>query len=130
MKDDTRSGRLVVPRLTIDPDLPVAAKEMLRAAKPAELLRAYSRVERSTLTKATGDEARPVLQARQAVLRTALDGIERRVAALETYAEQTAEADRRYAGLLQIQKITTTGDELLELLAHSVRDDLAAPAAV
>ncbi|MFJ3182404.1 hypothetical protein ACIPJN_29010 [Streptomyces sp. NPDC086796] len=91
----------------------------------AEMLRAYSRVERSTPTKATGDEARPVLDAHQAVLQTALGGIERRVTALETYAEQTAEADRRYAELLQIQQISAAGAELLELLARSVRDDLA-----
>ncbi|MFE1190132.1 tumor necrosis factor receptor family protein [[Kitasatospora] papulosa] len=91
----------------------------------AELLRAYSRVERSTPTKATGDEARPVLDAHQAVLQTALDGIERRVTALETYAEQTAAADRRYAEFRQIQQISAAGAELMDLLARSARDDLA-----
>ncbi|WP_217225995.1 hypothetical protein [Streptomyces anulatus] len=91
----------------------------------AEMLRSYSRVERSTPTTATGDEARPVLDAHQAVLQTALEGIERRVTALETYAEQTAQADLRYTELLQIQQISATGSELLELLARSVSDDLA-----
>jgi hypothetical protein len=91
----------------------------------AEMLRAYSRVERSTPTWAKGQEVRPVLEAHRAVLQTTLDGIERRVTALETYAEQTAEADRRYAEFLQIQQISAAGSDLLELLARSVRDDLA-----
>ncbi|MFC9035189.1 hypothetical protein [Streptomyces arboris] len=85
------------------------------------------RVEHSTSAKATGDEARPVLDAHQAVLHTALEGIERRVTALETYAAQTAQADLRYTKLLQIQQISATGSELLELLARSVSDDLASP---
>lgn len=91
----------------------------------AEMLRAYSRVERSTPTWAKGQEVRPVLDAHRAVLQTTLEGIERRVTALETYAEQTAEADRRYAEFLQIQQISAAGSDLLELLARSVRDDLA-----
>ncbi|WP_446046398.1 hypothetical protein [Streptomyces olivaceus] len=91
----------------------------------AEMLRAHSRVERSTPTWAKGQEVRPVLETHRAVLQTTLDGIERRVTALETYAEQTAEADRRYAEFLQIQQISAIGSDLLELLARSVRDDLA-----
>lgn len=91
----------------------------------AEMLRTYSRVERSTPTWAKGQEVRPVLEAHRAVLQTTLDGIERRVTALETYAEQTAEADRRYAEFLQIQQISAASSDLLELLARSVRDDLA-----
>ncbi|MEV7157199.1 hypothetical protein AB0N77_21665 [Streptomyces misionensis] len=91
----------------------------------AETLRVYSRLERSTPACAEGEKARPVLDAHRTVLQTTLAGIERRVAALETYAEQTAEADRRYAELLQIEQLSATGHELLELLARSVRDDLA-----
>ncbi|MGW2686430.1 hypothetical protein ACWC6I_25150 [Streptomyces sp. NPDC001414] len=91
----------------------------------AEMLRTYSRVEHSTPTWAKGQEARPVLDAHRAVLQTTLDGIERRVTALETYAEQTAEADQRYAEFLQIQQISAASSDLLELLARSVRDDLA-----
>ncbi|MFF8994437.1 hypothetical protein ACF09H_31845 [Streptomyces sp. NPDC014983] len=91
----------------------------------AETLRVYSRLERSTPASAEGEKARPVLDAHRTVLQATLDGIERRVTALETYAEQTAEADRRYAEFLQIKQLSATGHELLELLARSVRDDLA-----
>ncbi|MFK0142522.1 hypothetical protein [Streptomyces murinus] len=96
-----------------------------KAWEIAEMLRAYSRVERSTPAQAEGQEVQPVLEAHRAVLQATLASIERRVTALETYAEQTAEADRRYAEFLQIQQISAAGSDLLELLARSVRDDLA-----
>ncbi|MEY9842515.1 hypothetical protein [Streptacidiphilus sp. EB103A] len=91
----------------------------------AQLLRTHNRLERSLPEQAQGDQVRPVLEAHRAVLDQALQGIERRVAALETYAEQAAEADRRYAELTQLDQVSAAGPELLELMARSVRDDLA-----
>ncbi|MDH6522094.1 hypothetical protein [Streptomyces sp. SAI-090] len=66
-----------------------------------------------------------LLTSRRRVLETSLQGIERRVAALEAYAEQVAEADARYAEVREIERLTAGSTELLELLARTAADDLA-----
>lgn len=66
-----------------------------------------------------------LLTTRQRVLKTSRQGIERRVAALEAYAEQVAEADARYAEVREIERLAAGSDELLALLARTAADDLA-----
>ncbi|MBC7271491.1 hypothetical protein ACF09G_37265 [Streptomyces albogriseolus] len=91
-------------------------------------LRAYSRAARKDqrapeeVSSATVAE---LLTTRQRVLKTSRQGIERRVAALEAYAEQVAEADARYAEVREIERLAAGSDELLALLARTAADDLA-----
>jgi hypothetical protein len=66
-----------------------------------------------------------VLASRRRVFATSLHGIERRVAALEAYAEEVAEADARYAEVREIERLAAGSDELLDLLARTTADDLA-----
>lgn len=66
-----------------------------------------------------------LLTTRQRVLKTSRQGIERRVAALEAYAEQIAEADARYAEVREIERLAAGSDEFLALLARTAADDLA-----
>ncbi|GGU51223.1 hypothetical protein [Streptomyces violascens] len=91
----------------------------------AETLREYSRLAKQEPDQAKGTKIAKVLDARRRALRTSLASIERRTEALETYAAQVAEADRQYAELEQIQRIAAGSDEVLDLLARTVRDDLA-----
>ncbi len=62
---------------------------------------------------------------RRRALRASLDGITRRVSALESYPEQVAQADDRYSELREIQALTDGSDDVLDFLAHAARDDLA-----
>ncbi|MFD9819100.1 hypothetical protein [Streptomyces violascens] len=91
----------------------------------AETLGEYSRLVKAEPDQAKGKKIASVLDARRKALRTSLAGVERRVEALEVYAKQVAEADRQYAEFEQIQHIAAGKDEVLDLLARTVRDDLA-----
>ncbi|MFE0063190.1 hypothetical protein [Streptomyces sp. NPDC059003] len=44
---------------------------------------------------------------------------------MEVYADQVTEADNRYQELQQIHQLTDDRGDVLELLASTVRDDLA-----
>ncbi|MFD8727787.1 hypothetical protein [Streptomyces sp. NPDC059611] len=91
-------------------------------------LREYSRVART-------DQKRPLeadsvivaelVASRRRALARALRGIERRVAALEAYAERVAEADARYTEVRKTERLSAGNDELLDLLALTPADDLA-----
>ncbi len=94
----------------------------------AQGLRDYSRVTRKDqgVPQETDNAAvAELLAARRGVLATSLHGIERRVAALEAYASQVAEADARYAEVRAIERLAAGSDELLDLLARTAADDLA-----
>ncbi|KUN58863.1 hypothetical protein AQJ46_42070 [Streptomyces canus] len=94
----------------------------------AQGLRDYSRVARKDQRAPQQTDNATVaglLTSRQRMLETSLRGIERRVAALEAYAEQVAEADARYAKLREIERLAAGSDELLDLLARTAADDLA-----
>ncbi|MFJ5877417.1 hypothetical protein [Streptomyces sp. S1] len=67
-----------------------------------------------------------LLATRRRALRTSLDSIARRVTALEQYAAQVTEADDRYRELRQIRQLAAGSDDVLDFLARTVRDDLAA----
>jgi len=91
----------------------------------AETLREYTRLVKAEPKTAEGENVTALLDTRRKALRTSLDGIARRVTALETYAAQVAEADRQYRELQQIQHLTEGSSDVLDLLARTVRDDLA-----
>ncbi|MFJ6669446.1 hypothetical protein [Streptomyces sp. NPDC091383] len=91
----------------------------------AETLREYSRLVKAAPVKAEGDKVTALLDTRRRALQASLDGITRRVVALEGYAAQVAEADRQYRELQQIQALTAGGSDVLDLLARTARDDLA-----
>lgn len=94
----------------------------------AQALRDYSRVARKDQRAPQQTDNATVaelLTSRQRVLATSLQGIERRVAALEAYADQVAEADARYAEVREIERLAAGSDELLDLLARTAADDLA-----
>lgn len=94
----------------------------------AQGLRDYSRVARKDQRapqEADNASVAELLTSRQRVLETSLQGIERRVAALESYAEQVAEADARYAEVREIERLAAGSAELLDLLARTAADDLA-----
>ncbi|KOV62954.1 hypothetical protein ADL00_23665 [Streptomyces sp. AS58] len=91
-------------------------------------LRDYSRVARKehrTPQETDNATVAELLTSRRRVLATSLHGIERRVAALEAYASQVAEADARYAEVREIERLAAGSDELLDLLARTTADDLA-----
>ncbi|MFF7644035.1 hypothetical protein [Streptomyces canus] len=94
----------------------------------AQALRHYSRVarkDRRAPQEADSTTVTELLTSRQRVLETSLQGIERRVAALEAYAEQVAEADARYDEVREIERLAAGSAELLDLLACTAADDLA-----
>ncbi|MEU7046603.1 hypothetical protein AB0A77_36915 [Streptomyces varsoviensis] len=91
----------------------------------AEALREYTRLVKAEPSNPKGGKVAALLDTRRRALRASLDGITRRVEALESYAEQVAQADDRYRELQQIQALTDGSDDVLDFLARTVRDDLA-----
>ncbi|MFE1190108.1 hypothetical protein [[Kitasatospora] papulosa] len=91
----------------------------------AEALREYTRLVKAEPSNAKGGKVAALLDIRRRALRASLDGITRRVEALESYAEQVAQADDRYRELQQIQDLTEGSDDVLDFVARTVRDDLA-----
>lgn len=91
----------------------------------AEALREYSRLVRRSPKAAEGEKAVALLEVRRQALCLSLAGVEGRVAALEAYASQVAEADRQLKELKQIQQLTDGSGDVLDLLARTARDGLA-----
>ncbi|MFJ8752061.1 hypothetical protein ACIREO_22430 [Streptomyces sp. NPDC102441] len=91
----------------------------------AEALLEYSRLMKAEPDDPRSSKVVAVLQVRRQSLKTSLGGVERRVLALEAYAEEVSGADGRYQELQQIRQITEGSPDVLELLARTARDDLA-----
>ncbi|WP_221889580.1 hypothetical protein, partial [Streptomyces sp. WAC02707] len=94
----------------------------------AQGLRDYSRMAskgQQPPRKKNSSAVAALRTSRRHVLATSLHGIERRVAALEAYASQVAEADARFAEVREIEQLAADSDELLGLLARTAADDLA-----
>jgi hypothetical protein len=76
--------------------------------------------------------AEPEVEAALRPLRNKLDlsvkALTRRIEALELYAERTQAADRAYRAHRQLEEIASRAPAYDELLADTVRDDLAVPA--
>lgn len=91
----------------------------------AEALREYTRLVKAEPAHPEGGKVTALLDTRRRALRASLDGITRRVNALESYADQVAQADDRYRELQQIQALTDGSDDVLDFLARTAGDDLA-----
>ncbi|MCX4657336.1 hypothetical protein OG249_36355 [Streptomyces microflavus] len=91
----------------------------------AEALREYTRLVKAEPANPRSGRVAALLDTRRRALRASLDGIARRVKALEAYAEQVAQADDRYRELQQIQALTDGSGDVLDFLARTVRDDFA-----
>ncbi|MEV0888854.1 hypothetical protein AB0J03_34265 [Streptomyces microflavus] len=91
----------------------------------AEALREYTRLVKAEPSNPRGGKVAALLDTRRRALRASLDGIARRVKALEAYAEQVAQADDCYRELQQIQALTDGSGDVLDFLARTVGDDLA-----
>lgn len=89
-------------------------------------LRDYSRLVRKTPKHPKGEVAQAVLADRRRLLKQSHEGIEQQVTALETYAEQVANAARLYAETQQLKQIGEADEELLNLLARTARHELGA----
>lgn len=90
----------------------------------AHALLEYSRLAQAEPTHPKSDKVATLLTTRRQALRASLEGTERRVAALETYANQVTEADGLYQEFRQIQQLNDDSEDVLALLARTVRDDL------
>lgn len=91
----------------------------------AVALREYTRLVKAEPSNPRGDKVAALLDTRRRALQACLDGITQRVVALEGYALRVAETDRQYRELQQVQALAAGGSDVLELLARTVRDDLA-----
>lgn len=91
----------------------------------AEALRTYSRVAGQGPAEAVSEVMAQALEPRRNILRISLASIGRRVEALENYAAQITEAEKRRRELRQLRRLTTGTAELFDLLAATARDDLA-----
>ncbi|MFE7194487.1 hypothetical protein [Kitasatospora sp. NPDC057541] len=92
----------------------------------AEALAEHSRLAQAAPAESAGPRLADETDVRAAALATARQGIERRVAGLETYAEQVAEADARFAEWRQAQQLTADSDDVLTLVARTTSDELSA----
>ncbi|MDG4857070.1 hypothetical protein P8605_02665 [Streptomyces sp. T-3] len=91
----------------------------------AEALRDYSLLVRQEPAEPQGKKVAELLGTRRRALKASLEGIERRVTALEAYAAQVATADARYEEFRQIEQLAEGSSDVLDLLARTARDDLA-----
>ncbi|MFJ6437851.1 hypothetical protein [Streptomyces sp. NPDC091416] len=91
----------------------------------AEALREYSRLTKAEPDIPRSSQVAEVIDVRRQSLAASFRGIGRRVVALERYADQVRRADDRFQELQQIQQLTESSTDVLELLARTVRDDLA-----
>ncbi|MEU4080430.1 hypothetical protein [Streptomyces venezuelae] len=91
----------------------------------AEALRTYSRVASQGPAEVVSEVVAQALEPRRNILRISLASIGRRVEALENYAAQITEAEKRRRELRQLRRLTTGTEELFDLLAATARDDLA-----
>uniref|UniRef100_A0AAU2AJR6 Uncharacterized protein n=1 Tax=Streptomyces sp. NBC_00093 TaxID=2975649 RepID=A0AAU2AJR6_9ACTN len=94
-----------------------------------DALREYSRLVQKEPETAEDTQVTALLDTRRRALQISVDGIERRVIALEEYASKVAEADQQYGKLQKTQQaadqLTADSEDVLDLLARTARDDFA-----
>lgn len=81
----------------------------------------YSKLCRQEPDHPQGVAQIKMLQDRRCALVVSLRGITCRMRALEDYRQQSAEADARYAELEQIQYLSDRSDQVLDLVARTLR---------
>ncbi|MCT9093507.1 hypothetical protein N4G70_32260 [Streptomyces sp. ASQP_92] len=105
-----------------------AANEHMLPAQLWEIassLALYSKLCRQEPDHPQGAALIRVLRDRRRALEVSLHGVTCRVRALENYAQQSAEADARYAELEQIQYLSDRSDQVLDLVARTAGDEHA-----
>ncbi|AYG77962.1 hypothetical protein DWB77_07523 [Streptomyces hundungensis] len=105
-----------------------AANEYMFPAQLWEIalsLALYSKLCRQEPDHPQGTALISVLRDRRRALGAGLRGITSRVRALEDYAQQTAEADARYAELEQIRYLNDRSDQVPDLVARTAGDEHA-----
>jgi hypothetical protein len=111
--------------------LDVADHEVLLPVEEWEIAKALSRVARLRSDQAqllAGGVATPVEQAlapMRETLDTVVASVTGRIEALERYADRVREADRLFQAHHQLRALAEQADEYQDLLANTVRDDLA-----
>ncbi|WP_018657526.1 hypothetical protein [Actinomadura flavalba] len=90
----------------------------------AELTRLAREVARVS-DGATGERVREAVAPQRAALTTAASALAERVEALERYASRTRAADTAYREWRTLQELAELGDETRDVLARTVRDELA-----
>ncbi|WP_460366308.1 hypothetical protein [Actinocorallia lasiicapitis] len=123
--DTVRSSAVVAEGLLegIDPAVELPRQEW----EIAQILARQSKLRRDAAALALAPEVAEALQPQQDKLALSVAAVTRRVEALERYAERTREADTAYRACRQLEDLAAHAHEYDDLLADSVREDLAIP---
>ncbi|MER6346019.1 hypothetical protein ACWC10_22920 [Streptomyces sp. NPDC001595] len=101
------------------------AQEWEIAQALAELTRLASQVHAVAGESTTSARVLEVLEPQKQALRLSAGALMQRVTALEEYAEHTRAADAAYRDWQAVQELEELSDDMRELLARTVRDELA-----
>jgi hypothetical protein len=94
----------------------------------AQILARQSKLRRDAAALALAPEVAEALRPQQDKLALSVAAVTRRVEALERYADRTREADRAFRACRQLEDLASHAQAYDDLLADSVREDLAIPA--
>ncbi|GAA3195793.1 hypothetical protein [Actinocorallia longicatena] len=124
--DTVRSAKVVADGLLegIDPAVELPRQEW----EIAQILARQSKLRRDAAALTLSPQITEALKPQQDKLAISVAAVTRRVEALEKYAARTREADIAYRACRQLEDLASHAHEYDELLADSVRDDLAVPA--
>ncbi|POX51848.1 hypothetical protein C3489_19260 [Streptomyces sp. Ru71] len=103
--------------------LPVQEWEIAQVL--AELTRLATQVRSVTGNTTASPRVLEVLEPQKRALQLSAEALEERVEALERYAEHVRAADEAYRDWQAVQELEELGDDMAELLARTVRDELA-----
>jgi hypothetical protein len=105
-------------------DVTLPAQQYEIAQRLAELTRLARKV-RTAAGDASGSRVEEVLRTQRQALRLSSSALEERVEALERYAENTRAADAAYREWEAVRELEQLGEDMHELVANTVRDELA-----
>ncbi len=108
----------------IDPEVELPRQEW----EIAQVLARQSRLRREAADLPPAPELADVQKAQREKLQVSVAAVTRRIEALEDYAQRTLEADAAYRACRALEELSSREHEYDELLAGTVRDDLAVPA--
>lgn len=94
----------------------------------AQVLARQAKLRRDQEALTLAPEVAAALEPLREKLNLSVEAVTRRVEALERYALRTREADAAYRACRQLEDLAAHAHEYDELLADTVRDDLAVPA--
>ncbi|MEV6105436.1 hypothetical protein AB0M28_12090 [Streptomyces sp. NPDC051940] len=105
-------------------DVTLPAQQWEIAQRLVELTELAQKVQRAA-GDASGSRVEEVLRAQRQALRLSASTLEQRVEALERYAENTRAADAAYREWEAVRELEELGEDMQDLLARTVRDELA-----